>query len=79
MITLTLYNSDKKVYIDEKEIGRVTDGHDLVGSKSFPWTEVAVHENGHERIIRVVESARLIGKLMTEAIRKKQKGNNNAL
>lgn len=71
MIILTLYNSDKKVYIDEKDIGRVTDGHDLVGAKSYPWTEVVVHEGAEEKVIRVVESSRLIGKLMSEAIRKK--------
>ena len=71
MIILTAYNANKKIYVDEKEIARVTDGHDLVGSRSYPWTEVVIYEEGKERTIRVIESSRLIGKLISEAIRKK--------
>lgn len=70
MITLTAYNSNKKIYVDEKAIARVTDGHDLVGSRSYPWSEVVIStENGGEETVRVVESARLIGRLMIEAMR----------
>ena len=78
MIILTAYNTDKKIYVDEKEIARVTDGHDLVGSRSYPWTEVAVYEDGKEKILRVLESSRLIGKLISESIRKKTESKNNA-
>ena len=73
MIVLTAYNSNKKIYIDEKDIARVTDGHDLVGSRSYPWSDVIIYnKDGKEETVRVVESARLIGKLMTEAIRNKK-------
>lgn len=76
MITLTAYNSNKKIYVDEKAIARVTDGHDLVGSRSYPWSEVVIStENGGEETIRVVESARLIGRLMIEAMRLTKKKN----
>jgi len=69
MIVLTGYNSGKKIYIDERSIARVTDGHDLVGDRSYPWSEVAVTtDDGKEEIYRVIESARLIGKLMVEAM-----------
>lgn len=73
MIILTIHNTDKKVYVDEKEIARVTDGHDLVGSNSFPYTKVTVYDNDKENIIRVTESARLIGKLIKEAVQRESK------
>lgn len=74
MIMLTLYNSSKRTYIDEKHIVRVTDGHDIVGNRSFPWSEVVVFDDdGVEKTIQVTESSRQIGKLMSEAIRKKGK------
>ena len=72
MITLTLYNTTRHIYIDEKDVVRVTDGHDLVGNRSYPWSDIVITDiDGKEKTIRVVESARQIGKLMTEAIRKK--------
>lgn len=69
MIVLTGYNSGKKIYIDERNIARVTDGHDLVGDRSYPWSEVIVTtDDGKDEKILVIESARLIGKLMVEAM-----------
>lgn len=73
MIILTMHNTNKKVYVDEKEIARVTDGHDLVGSNSFPYTNVTIYDHGKENVIRVIESARLIGKLIKEAIQRESK------
>lgn len=72
MIMLTLYNSSKHVYIDEKRIVKVTDGHDLVGNRSFPWSNVVIfNDDGSEETIVVTESARNIGKLISEAIKKR--------
>lgn len=73
MISLTLYNTNKHVYIDEKTIARVTDGHDLVGINGYPWTElVVVMDDGKEKKYNVIESAKTIGRLITESMKNKK-------
>lgn len=78
MITLTAYNNTKRIYVEPANILRVVDGHDLVGNRSYPWSDITVQDpfDGHQKIIRVVESAKYIGKLMSEDIRKNAANKN---
>lgn len=68
MIELTGYNSNKPIKVDERNIARVTDGHDLVGDRIYPWSDVAIDDGSGEKVIRVVESAKTVGRLMIEAM-----------
>ena len=72
VVGLTKYNTNKKVYLNVKDITKVVDGHDLVGNRGFSWTDVSVYDNqtGKESVIHVIESARLIGQLIREAMTK---------
>ena len=85
MIILTRYNDGTKLYIDETSILRVTDGHDLVGARSFPYTEVELdHHDSSDNsetdhtVLRVIESARNIGKLMIEATHRRRVASETA-
>lgn len=80
MIELTGYNNNKPIKVDERNIARVTDGHDLIGDRTYPWSDVVIDDGSKEKTIRVVESAKTVGRLMIEAMglaKKKNKEKQN--
>lgn len=64
MITLTWYNTNRKLYLDEKQIVKVLED-------SNPWTTVLyVDDEYNEKNAMVMESPKHIGKLLVEAMQK---------
>lgn len=77
MITVMNYKTARMVELDEKDIVKVTEGSELIANHYSPFSDITyIDKHGKEAVLRVVESASYIGKLMAEAIRNRVAAKN---